>query len=343
MKSKIREMTGLACLEEVRGHGMMYPAAIGVEIEIEREELDLKKGCGWKGVHDGSLREGIEYIFDGPKTGDEVHQLLAEYTKVSHHLNDSHMNCRTSIHIHVNVREMTAPEVRLMVLAYVTMERVLFSYIDSPFRNNNIYCVRLQEMSVWLSNFGRRITYNRLDGLLTDKYTALNTGRLMDLGTVEFRLFPTVNDGDKIMEWINLCLCLREFGKTGGIKKLEEIPYMVSCGSMKEAIGVVFKGMEDVLLPFTKYNDVLEGVRILQETLLSNTNPKSLLRNAKKFICNRDTYSILEGFKGAVRDDVEREEEKAWQKERDFKGMRVVMDEDFLVQPVIVDNLRGEE
>lgn len=180
---------------------------IGLEIEVENVK-DTKKAVAphfWIQKEDHSLRNnGAEFI---------TPPLRAKYLYTALHYlyedilpNETDFSERTSVHVHVNVRNLTSEELNTFILLYMIFERVFFSFADKK-RYQNIFCVPVLETKL-LNNFFQNINFT-LPAIPWQKYTGLNLLPILDKGTVEFRHFPGTNDYNKIYLWVNILIALR--------------------------------------------------------------------------------------------------------------------------------------
>jgi len=166
----------------------------GVEIEVE-DAAGAEDVLGWKLERDGSLRNhGQEYIFKTGYPYDKAHALLEEWAAYGKAAGFTH-NYRTSLHIHVNVADLTPTQLAGLFCTYYVLEPMFFD--DGRFESP--YCIPISQASTYLKNTlyylmadGGRMLPNL--GQIDYKYMALGTYRLNDLGTFEFRMFNGAND-----------------------------------------------------------------------------------------------------------------------------------------------------
>jgi len=86
--------------ERVRGD-------VGVEIEVEGNNLPQYDLDGWRVEHDGSLRgESAEYVFGRPRYVNEAKAFVDELCKTLEPC-DIQDSGRGGIHVHVNIRDLT--------------------------------------------------------------------------------------------------------------------------------------------------------------------------------------------------------------------------------------------
>lgn len=170
-------------------HTLLPPGNIGIELELEGRE-EWPSVAGWRKEADGSLRDGIEYVFDGPKGGalalrniKNMASMLKEYPV------DNSFRCST--HIHLDVRDMDFEQLKRLVIAYSMMEGVMFQHCAVERRYSN-FCTPFF-LNTWLPRLfagylaDERDTH-RLHNLgAWPKYSALNLKPVTQYGSVEFR------------------------------------------------------------------------------------------------------------------------------------------------------------
>lgn len=203
----------LTAFEESNPYNNLFPIVdkntyVGLEMEIENVECFVHNGSPyWRLTEDGSLRNhGYEFItppIRAWRVEHALHQLLTKQIPPDVEYSD-----RTSVHVHINVRTLTVPQLEALVLTYLLFEKTLFSWIGHN-RYENIFCVPICETNMGLM----------LDGLIQrnnphitwQKYTALNLLPITEKGTIEFRHLHGTGDIKKIITWINLILSLKKF------------------------------------------------------------------------------------------------------------------------------------
>jgi hypothetical protein len=178
---------------------------IGIEVEVENAR-NVTQGLNkvWQVVADGSLRNnGLEFITRPiPASAAPV---CLEYLLNQYLAKDCCFGPRTSIHIHLNMQDMTRSQVVDFVLLYSIYEKLFYKFTGRG-RQKNIYCVPLSDCDLlpYLVEYGET-----RDGSWS-KYTGLNTLPIREHGTVEFRHMHGTTDVAKLSTWINLICKLKE-------------------------------------------------------------------------------------------------------------------------------------
>ncbi|CCE60776.2 amidoligase enzyme [Pseudomonas phage tf] len=164
---------------------------LGFEVELEGGNGRWPNVEGWEIKHDGSLRNGAEYIFDGPRGGDVAKSRIAAFVRAMAEYGPE-PTLRCSTHLHMDVREVSWDVLHKIVLAYMVFEDVFFDHCD-PLRRNSNFCIPFMNNDFLSTTFGRRILASPDDHMKWDslrrwsKYSALNLQVVSTFGSVEFR------------------------------------------------------------------------------------------------------------------------------------------------------------
>ncbi|MCI0550231.1 MAG: hypothetical protein L0287_04700, partial [Anaerolineae bacterium] len=122
---------------------------LGLEIEVEnvilakyQEAVALTHYPIWNPKPDNSLRNnGMEFV-SIPMKGTMVHKALHF---LAHALGPKiDFSSRTSVHVHMNVRDMTISQIAAIGVVYAAVERLLFKWVGKG-REASIFCVPLYE------------------------------------------------------------------------------------------------------------------------------------------------------------------------------------------------------
>ena len=184
-------------------------ALVGIEVEVENIPNSVNLNYYWSATEDGSLRNnGIEFI-SIPLRGSQIEYAVRYLFTQLQENNDPVFSPRTSIHIHLNVRDFSWNQVKTLVILYALFEKHFFHTVGTT-RETNIFCVPLYKSQQLAS----------LDSIEQEvkwyKYNALNIapiygdGDVKQHGTIEFRHLYGTDDLPTIMNWINTILKLRQ-------------------------------------------------------------------------------------------------------------------------------------
>lgn len=167
-------------------------ARLGFELELEKHDGHWEGIEGWQQTDDGSLRgTRVEYIFDGPASGQVVQQRLsdmADYLKT----NPPAPTFRCSTHVHMDMQNTDWNVYEKTVLAYMVFEDAFFDQVDRERRHSN-FCIPFMNNDWFASYFGRNIIgqtdeHHKFHYCSRwSKYSALNLNVTAVHGTIEFR------------------------------------------------------------------------------------------------------------------------------------------------------------
>jgi len=185
---------------------------VGIEIEVENITNAVATAAYWDIKTDGSLRNhGIEMV-SVPLQIKQVQLALEHAYEALNQNNKPDFSNRTSVHIHVNCRDLTQDQIHNFILLYAIFEKHFYTIAGNK-RLNSIFCVPVFRTN--LLNQLRSIVY----GLSPNwhKYCGINLLPLFQnsvtqgYGTIEFRHLYGTSNQREILEWINDILCLRKY------------------------------------------------------------------------------------------------------------------------------------
>lgn len=187
---------------------LRYPR-IRMGIECEVEGVAHNQVGGWRTHTDGSLRNGLEFVFSGPANGVAALNRIARLSDYLDTQSGLDTNERTSTHIHINMIGCDVEEVQALLTLVYVLEPGIFRMTDEG-RKWCGYAQPLSDMPV-----------GRLSGLLSDnsstfcsavdgdrrndRYFGLNVRSLREHGTVEFRYFSGYSGRADLEKWAAVC------------------------------------------------------------------------------------------------------------------------------------------
>jgi hypothetical protein len=253
---------------------------VGIEIEMEEVERDTLKTLAatgfWQVKSDTSLRGNSGELVSVPLFGSDLRQALSDVTNVFRRTKKPTFNRRTSLHIHMDVMDMSPQELIRFFLLYCAFERTLFTLCDET-RQNNPYCLPVwrsentkQEMALIIEGIedgSKRATQMLLSRWA--KYNALNLNNITGIGTVEFRHMHGTINATEITQWIMMLMSIKKFAKTQ-MKSYNDFPEIVSGFLPQDYLGAVFTDAAIVerLQSPQLADDLLRGVRCAQDILM---------------------------------------------------------------------------
>lgn len=174
---------------------------VGIEVELEgitRRPPEFKM---WRVTEDGSLRDNGKEFVSCPLREATVPVALNElcsWLKAATY----RVSGRCSVHVHVQASHLTESQFIKTMILYSIVERFVFQFASQErFKYKNKFCVSYEDM-----NFIRLLSHDVLKRSVPSwggdgKYAALNTSRLRDLGTIEFRMREGTGNYHRIYEW----------------------------------------------------------------------------------------------------------------------------------------------
>lgn len=201
---------------------------VGIEVEIERvystsgiTSMQMSDGSSflWSNVDDGSLRNSGREFVSTPLRGEDIEFALTSlFTNLvkNPRTKGYEFTDRTSVHVHVNVREMSLKEIQNFILLYIIVEPVLYNFCGGK-RHKNVFCVPLNQtnLNAELYQFFTKRNIPNFSGLVGawKKYVGFNISPIANYGTVEFRHMVGTDDIKKLLTWVNLLLKLHKYAQ----------------------------------------------------------------------------------------------------------------------------------
>jgi len=263
---------------------------LGMEIEIENCEGVMGNGLDlfgvWSAVTDGSLRNfGIEFISRAMPPADLIRAVALVLPYIHRSQLAAEFSWRTSIHVHVNVRDMEVEEFMKFLVLYLIFENSLFKFADDS-RKESIFCTPLLStdkplegiVTAWKACFMKKsnININNLRDFW-DKYGAVGIFQIHRYGTLEFRHMPGTWDIPKLAGWICLLSQLYESARSLSSQHLMDTITKINTLSHYGAFREQVFGQYAKLLDVPQYEeDIAHGVLRLKEYLFY-TPPKNLI------------------------------------------------------------------
>lgn len=169
--------------------------------------------------NDGSLRNnGMEFVFNGPKTGTGILTALDLMEEISRKYNFQ-ASYRTSLHLHLDMQDTSIPDdIDTFNILYCIFERFFYKFVGKN-RDTSNYCVpwymHPQHFQVYKKAIRGYGSSNDLAAVFKNnksfKYSGLNMFSLGDFGTVEGRQAPVDMQKAKIIIWTNVFMRLKKW------------------------------------------------------------------------------------------------------------------------------------
>ena len=226
-------------------------------------------GGFWQIKTDGSLRNnGVEFVTDKLFGEDLIHALdeLGEFLLD----NSCSISDRCGIHVHIDVRDLKPEEYERLILDYIIFEKILFKYCGIN-RQNNLYCLpfcRSDHYKRVMSDISHSIkSGKKFVGFISnfERYSALNLAATSKYGSLEFRQLPTTTDMSRVLDWINIIMCLK---KNCFDNNSDNLHKEISKHGFSNYLEHIF-GKHSSILDDSE-PDILEGIRLVQEVINYN-------------------------------------------------------------------------
>lgn len=272
----------------------VYQSLVGVEYELEgvspsqfidRTTEDVLKY--WNIIDDGSLRgRNIEAVLKSPLTGKDLQKaidLLCTDLRENWEGKLS-TNFRTSLHVHLDVRDLTPEQFSKLFLLYVIMELPLFQYVGISRKKSN-YCVPAGYVVDLLD--GMRGLYEGDYGLFTNclneqgKYAAVNLLTLQRFGSLEFRQHPGTYSAEITKRWINMLLAMKKWAVEVAPEPRQFPEYLSGVGP-QALLEEVFADLSGHLLYPMFVEDCYEGIRRVQDIVFAPDMRENSVKLIKK-------------------------------------------------------------
>lgn len=193
---------------------------VGIEIECEGKKIQAVDTKFWQTEQDGSLRgrfpdEAAEFVLKKPidiKNVPEALQELAEHQKNA----KLDFGYRTSVHVHVNVQDLTNDELMNFIYTYLLLEEPLVNFCGRE-RKGNRFCLRVQDAEGLIFTLNEVFKQGVPEAMRVSeeaiRYSSLNIASLRKYGSIEFRAMRGNLDVDLITIWASSLVSIREFSK----------------------------------------------------------------------------------------------------------------------------------
>ena len=273
---------------------------VGIEVEVENMQRGVRiDDVFWSIKEDNSLRNnGLEFV-SWVLVGNQIPYAVLNLMQALP--NEASFSQRTSVHIHVNVRDLTPDDLAKLLLVYLTIERLLYRFVGAN-RDKNIFCVPLHELGMpeklftSLKQIGREPLYQTEN----TRYSGLNFDPCLKFGSVEFRQLHGTRDPVRLLTWINLLLCIRKFAiATEMTALIAEILALNTTSAYKHYAQKIFGDLLMLFPAETLNTDMELGVVSVKRSMFSNKFKKELSlaahpeSNARQYIVENYTRHLV--------------------------------------------------
>lgn len=198
MDYPLRNYTGFASVYE--------PDSVGIEFEVEGQNLQYWDNKYWTCKEDGSLRQGFEWVVRRPVSISSIEGVIKNWFNRTNEVGAKiSQSLRTSIHVHINCQHMTTRQIYTAITAYWLIENLLVRY-SGPSREGNLFCLRAKDADYAVTELIHGIESGTLFQSVRGnefKYAALNLQAITKYGTFEFRMMRgEYSDPKFINQWV---------------------------------------------------------------------------------------------------------------------------------------------
>lgn len=237
----------------------------GIEIECEGEKLPAAVPYQWTIKDDGSLRgrfpdQRAEYVLVLPMRLDDSVQAVKDLRNTMDNAKSKlDFSYRTSVHVHVNVSDLTTDQYLNMVYTYLLLENSMVRYCGQE-RIANRFCLRLQDAEGFMETLVNlfRSGPSVIGKLNQDalKYASMNIAATPRYGSLEFRAMRGNMEVDYITRWLIALNNIKEFAKKFKTPRHIHDFFVRNEPSkfMEEVLGDVY--------PFFSYEEEVDDMRL---------------------------------------------------------------------------------
>lgn len=265
---------------------MVSDSFVGIEVEVESLQDYQGDFVYWVDKEDGSLRNnGREYVTH-PIPANLVPYALLELQEFLDDVNPKHsFSTRTSVHVHLNVRDMTFKQLHALSIVYLLFEKAFYKFAGRD-RYKNIFCVPHADSIDYATVAKAMEVAGNEDTLTVDdivslrsmfencrRYVGFNVKCVPKYGTVEFRHLPGTIGIVRITTWINLILSLKKYVMENSYEQvLDSILTINTTSQYEQLLSFVFgKHKDDITYPECA-KDMYDSLLLLKEV----TNAQSV-------------------------------------------------------------------
>lgn len=280
---------------------------VGLELELENCPLSKLTDSQfdtlyqfWTTHNEDSLRgpDCVELVYARPLAGQNIVESLVTVEKLFKEADiQPELSFRTSVHLHLDVRDITYSQFFNLIAVYVIFEEALFRFAGED-RKKTAYCV---PMSSVLSDVNRLRNLHEgefyrqvIENFRHKKYGAVNLWAMQKFGSLEFRHMEGCVDRKRILTWINIIMCLKKYAIEHDHVPLGDWPKHISCSGGHNFLTEVFGQYAHLLdYPEIEY-DMRKGIRLAQ-LFIYKDNIMEAVSWIKDRLWNKNTYEdVLE-------------------------------------------------
>lgn len=260
---------------------MVSNSYVGIEIEVENLRNYEGDFVYWQGKEDGSLRDnGREYV-TYPIPASLVPDALTELQEFLTEVNPKHrFSTRTSVHVHLNVRDLTFKQLHALSIVYMLFEKAFYKFAGRD-RHKNIFCVPHADSIDYQTVAKAMEVASTEDSMSIDdlislrrmfencrRYVGFNVKSIPTYGTVEFRHLPGTIEVKRVTTWINLILSLKKYVTENSYEQvLDSCSTINTTSQYEQLLSYVFGRYKDDIMYPEYAKDMYESILYLKEAV----------------------------------------------------------------------------
>lgn len=182
---------------------------IGIEIEVQGDDLPHVINDFWKVEVDGSLKgkgEGLEYVLRRPLKIVDVYPALVDWKRAFAKSN-VYSSYHAGIHVHANLQKFSPKQVINLLVCLIILEDLLVKWCG-PTREGNHFCLRTSDAEYLIHLLREMIEEGNFSSVMKEnkggdkiRYSAFNLKALYQYGSLEFRTLASTMDIERIHTW----------------------------------------------------------------------------------------------------------------------------------------------
>lgn len=274
---------------------------VGIEIEMEdypyprtdserHDPMSKDLAEFWTMKTDGSLRGNAREYVSQPIMGSDIIAACEMINKqVARHSKHITFGVRTSVHVHVDVRDIDVAQLQSILYTHILFERFILEQLF-PTRKDNVFCIPIHAEQSYQSSIKKIMSVlsnsdeyepvtdankaiRQALSSIKGRYTGLNLLAINKYATLEFRHSKGTAKAKEIIDWINFIF--------GIIKSKDWSPDFIydnildGAGGIERIIDTLYGSNSDLIHRHKNYMDsLLKGAKDLTYILNMRKYPK---------------------------------------------------------------------
>lgn len=202
--------------------GLEYEFENPENVRIPRVELGDDLYAHYSPHNDGSLRDGgVEFVFSRPLLGQPLLNALEAMESFIRRV-PLVGTYRTSVHVHLDVRNMEFEELKTLAFLYALNEKYFYNFANqftTAKKELSNYCIPWGSSDSYTFAVAEALFGQKAPALLgvrsrkMERYSGLNFNAIHKFGSIEFRHLPTITNVSALVQFINMAMSLKKAAK----------------------------------------------------------------------------------------------------------------------------------